>query len=130
MYARKNEHDRAIVEQDARAGMHVTRHTQIVRRDLSVVAFDIARGNKKLLIGFQLNRLIVPERARANLWAGKINQYGQRAFHLFGAGAGQRDVLRLFFMGSVRHVNAHAVSARGQQRFHHFRIARGRTDGG
>ena len=122
--------DRAIVKQDARARMHIARHAGIVRRDLSVVAFDVASGDDELLVVFQLYRLMVLERAGANLRAGKIDQHGQRAVHFFGAGARHRDVLRLFFLRSVRHVDAHAVNAGGQQRFHYFRVARSRTNGG
>jgi hypothetical protein len=67
--------------------------------------------------------VIVLEFAGANLWTGKIDEHCNRSSEFFRGGAGTLNVESFLFVRSVRHVDAHAVSARCDQLFNYFRLA-------
>ena len=87
-------------------------------------AFDLARSDRELLVSFQHDGLMIFERARANLGAGKIDQHRQRPIHFLRGRARQSDVVSFLVVRAVRHVYADGVRARGEQRLDDRRLAR------
>ncbi len=95
----------------------------IVGRDLSRVAGDRAGSDRECCARHEFDWFIVLQFAGANLWAGEIDEHSNRSLEFLGCGAGALNIDSLLIVRAVRHVDAHAVSARGDQLFNYFRLA-------
>src|SRR6185436_10158092 len=123
------ESDSAIVEQEFSAGLDHACEIRVVSCYPFLITDDVLSRQDKQFAGLQRDRLPVFELAGSYFWARKIHQDRQRPFQVFGSGTRTLDVFCLLFLSSMRHVYAHAVSARTNQVFYHSLIARCRSEG-
>ena len=108
-----------------------------VSTNYPTIARDVQPGARLLLddgagreredgVGFERDGLAVLEHARPDLRPRQVNEHGERPAEALGGGARAPDRLGVLLLRAVRHVDAHGVRARGEERLQSCRLARRR----
>jgi hypothetical protein len=89
-----------------------------IRRDLSLIAFDLAGGDREKFSNLQLDRSGVLQISRADLRPGKIDEDRERAFQFQRRCTGTFDVFGVLLVRAVRHVDPNSADTRFDHLFY------------
>ena len=88
------------------------------------VADNWAGSDRERFAGNEFDGFVVFQFAGANFWTREIDEYRNGLPEFFGCGTGTLNIESLLLVRPVRHVDAHAISARCDQLFDCFRLTR------